>query len=214
MKDCLIKDGWVSTIDLEDAFYHLKAREKDRKYLRFMIGDRIYEFTSLPMGLTSSPRLFSELVRFLAGIFRKSGIINVIYLDDLLIVADTQEKCRTQTLEVVCTLKKLGFMINEKKSVTEPSQKVLFLGFWWDMVNWMVSLSEERHAKTIQVMSNLIRSPVTTNRGIAKFIGMAECLHSSSSGQSSLQVNPMGTPGSNETRQGLGQISSPLLSGP
>ena len=97
------------------------------------------------MGLTSSPRLFSELVRFLAGIFRKSGIINVIYLDDLLIVADTQEKCRTQTLEVICTLKKLGFTINEKKSVTEPSQKVLFLGLWWDMVNWTMSLSEETH---------------------------------------------------------------------
>ena len=174
VKEVLVRDGFAATIDIEDAFYHVNVREEDTKYLRFMIHGRIYEYMSMPMGLTSSPRLFTRLVRFLSGVFRKSGIIHLIYLDDILVTAETKEECREQTAQVLRTLRKLGFAINEAKSVTEPSQKVLYLGCWWDLRKWMVYLSKERYEKLRGAAESLRKNPRATHRQVARFLGMAQ----------------------------------------
>ena len=82
---------WGATVDLTDAYYHIGLHEDSRKYVRFMIDNKIYQFTSLPMGLTSSPRIFTKLTLFLTKLFRRSGLVIVIYLDDILVLGNSKE---------------------------------------------------------------------------------------------------------------------------
>jgi hypothetical protein len=60
----LMKPGcFMTSIDLRDAYYSVPITPKHRKYLKFMWRGVLYQFTSLPMGLTSSPRLFTKILK-------------------------------------------------------------------------------------------------------------------------------------------------------
>ena len=90
-------------IDLEDAFYHVPLHKESRRYTRFMLDRRIWQFTCLPMGLTSSPRVFTELTKTLTRYLRKRGMIVIIYLDDIVILSSS-EKMSNRNTQVVQAL--------------------------------------------------------------------------------------------------------------
>ena len=46
----LQKGEWVCSLDLTDAYFHIPVHPGYQKYLRFNVGDRSYQFTSLPFG--------------------------------------------------------------------------------------------------------------------------------------------------------------------
>ena len=96
----VLKPGmWGATVDLTDAYYHIGLHEDSRKYVRFMIDNKIYQFTSLPMGLTSSPRIFTKLTLFLTKLFRRSGLVIVIYLDDILVLGNLRKNVKKMWTE-------------------------------------------------------------------------------------------------------------------
>ena len=49
------KDYWMAVLDLKDAYYSVPINPQHRKYLRF----EFKEFTCLPNGLASAPRVFT-----------------------------------------------------------------------------------------------------------------------------------------------------------
>ena len=51
----------------------------------------------LPMGLTSSPRVFMELTGVILKHLRKKGMIVIIYLDDLLILGGSRKRSERDT---------------------------------------------------------------------------------------------------------------------
>jgi hypothetical protein len=58
----LITPGmYMASIDFTDAYYSLAIAQKHRKYLRFEFDGDLYEFTCLPNGLSSGPRVVSGL---------------------------------------------------------------------------------------------------------------------------------------------------------
>ena len=79
-----------ATIDLEDAFYHVPLHPESRKYTRFILDGVIWQFKCLPMGLMSSPRVFTELTRVLMRHLRKKGMVVIIYLDDILVLSKSK----------------------------------------------------------------------------------------------------------------------------
>ena len=50
---------WFTTIDLKDAYFHVKIAPKHRRYLRFAFQGIAYEYNRLPFGYSLSPRMFS-----------------------------------------------------------------------------------------------------------------------------------------------------------
>ena len=53
----LIRPGvYMASLDLKHAYYTIPIAAEHRKYLKFVWGGQLYEFQSLPMGLTSSLR--------------------------------------------------------------------------------------------------------------------------------------------------------------
>ena len=55
---------------------------------------------------------------------RELGIRLVIYIDDILVMAELQDKARNHTLGLIYLLENLGFIVHPKKIVTVPTQEI------------------------------------------------------------------------------------------
>ena len=51
---------WRPIIDLKDAYFHIGIDPADRRYLRFCHNGTAWQFTVLPFGLLTSPRVFTK----------------------------------------------------------------------------------------------------------------------------------------------------------
>ena len=177
VRSALRPDMWATTLDLSDAYYHVSIHKRSRRYLRFILEGKIYEFKALPMGLCSSPRIFTRLTKFVSGFCRRYKIVLIMYLDDLLILGESLEDCKAKTQFVENLLIKLGFLINRKKSVLEPNQEVTYLGCKWNLRTWTVALKESRESKLRLGAKELRTEDLVTCRKVASFLGKAISAH-------------------------------------
>ena len=54
---------YMASVDLQDAYYSVPINEKCQKYLKFSWQGELFQFTCLPNGLASAPRLFTKLLK-------------------------------------------------------------------------------------------------------------------------------------------------------
>lgn len=60
---------------------------------------------------------------------RELGLRLIIYIDDILVLAETESLLRDHVTAVVYLLENLEFVINYPKSELTPVQEIKFLGF-------------------------------------------------------------------------------------
>lgn len=117
---------YMCTIDLKDAYYSVPVARSHRKFLRFVFDNKTYEFNCLPFGLASAPYVFTKLLKPVAHFLRSRGFLSVIYLDDIILMGESEKIC-AQNARVTCELlESLGFQLNLKKCNLKPSQHVNF----------------------------------------------------------------------------------------
>ena len=57
-------NDWAFSLDLTDAYLHVPIHRRSRKYLRFTLKGRVYQFKALAFGLSDQPsRVYSPYVR-------------------------------------------------------------------------------------------------------------------------------------------------------
>ena len=83
------KDYWMAVLELKDAYYSVPINPLHKKYLIFEYKDTLYEFTCLPNGLASAPRVFTKVMKPIIALLRSKGYLLVIYIDDILLLAAT-----------------------------------------------------------------------------------------------------------------------------
>ena len=110
----------------------------------------MYQFQVLCFGVTSAPYTFDRLGRSVRDYLFKRGVRIIIYLDDILVLAQSFSQCLKDAQFVVDTLVRLGFFIKEKKCNLTPS-KHFYLGYFWDTIEMTCSLSPEK-LQNIQAM--------------------------------------------------------------
>ena len=84
VKDAIQLNDWAFSLDLKDAYLHIPIHHRSRKYLRFTLGGRVYQFKALPFGLSTSPFVFTRLMIVIATFLRRRAITLHPYLDDWL----------------------------------------------------------------------------------------------------------------------------------
>ena len=126
-RDLMVQGCFMSTLDLKDAYYLISIAEASRKFLRFNFQGTLFEFNCLPFGLNVAPYVFTKLMKPAISCLRKRGIRSIIYLDDILLLGDSYEQCKLWSEETCSELKRLGFLINAKKSQLNPSRCCKFL---------------------------------------------------------------------------------------
>ena len=81
---------WVS-MDMSNAFHHLRMHPDDRIYMRFAAStgldgaDKIFEVQSMPFGEACAPWRLTKLMRIAVKRWRELGINLNVYLDDFLV---------------------------------------------------------------------------------------------------------------------------------
>ena len=170
----LMRPGcFMTSIDLKDAYYSIPVAPECQKYLKFIWKDTLYCFTCLPMGLTSSPPIFTKVLKpVFASLRTKFGHTCLGYIDDSLYVEDTQEDCLWATLHAVQLFSQLGFQIHPEKSVFIPTQCIEFLGFLLDSSTMTVRLTSTKNHKLVQMCQKFLQPNKNfTIRQVASLIG-------------------------------------------
>lgn len=149
----------------------ISVDEQHRKYLRFQWRETTYEFTALPFGLSTTPYIFTKILRPVISYLRQKDFYSVIYLDDFLFLGSSPEKCRTNVSTSLNLLLSLGFMINYSKSHLEPSNKCKCLGFIFDSIEQSISIPPGRRDKLLCLTRNIAHRSRCSIRDFASFIG-------------------------------------------
>ena len=164
-------DCFLASIDLKHAYFSVPVCREDRSWLKFPWNGVIWQFTCLPQGFSSSPRLFTKLLKVPFSHFRALGILTTIYIDDCLVIADSREKLLTDVMYIVTTLDHLGFTINLDKSELQPSHKIAFLGFVLNSSDMTIKLTPSKADKIRTLGLQLLRQRDIRIRDLAMFIG-------------------------------------------
>ena len=128
IKGVLQKDDWLIKLDLKDAYLTIPIAQTQRPLLRFSWHKEMWEFKVLPFGLSSAPWVFTKVTKPISSVLRKLGIRLILYLDDMLIMSQSQIEASSNLAMVMTLLVGLGFIINLKKSVLSPNSTTGFPG--------------------------------------------------------------------------------------
>ena len=123
---------WLTSLDLKDAYFHIGIHPADRRYLRFCHNGTSWQFTVLPFGLSTSPRVFTKILKPVLAYAHLHRVKLHMYLDDWLLNPGTLQEAHEQTSWLRSLCQKLGLVINLEKSDLIPSQVSTYLGIELD----------------------------------------------------------------------------------
>ncbi|KAI2649150.1 Retrovirus-related Pol polyprotein from transposon 17.6 [Labeo rohita] len=113
------KDGGLRPILSETAEPLSHAAEvqnvDSQKFLRFAFRGKAYQYRVLPFGLALSPRTFTKCVDAALAPLRLRGIRILNYIDDWLILAQSEHMAVQHRDVVLAHMKELGLRLNAKK---------------------------------------------------------------------------------------------------
>ena len=169
----LIRPGcFMASIDLKDAYYSIPIAQEDRRFLMFEWKGTYYQFTSLPNGLSSAPRLFTKILKPVYSHLRELGHTCMGHIDDSLLVGYNYQSCKCNITDSLLLFTQLGFVIHPEKSVLQPVQSIEFLGFVIDSVQMTTRLLPRKVTKVKSICNDLLHKHNPTIREVAQVIGL------------------------------------------
>ena len=166
------ENEWTVSIDIQDTYLHVPMARSVRKYLRFMVNGRVYQFTCLPFGLATSPREFTKLLRPVVQLLRLQGIKLHVYLDDWLIRVSSAVQARTHADLVLQVLQHLGWVINFSKSDLVPSQQFDFISMQFNTCAYTVAPLPKMRVKIQNTLDHWRSHPLISAWDLHRLLGM------------------------------------------
>jgi len=168
----LIRPGcYMASLDLTDAYYSVSMSPDAQKYLKFLFQGQLYKFITMPNGLSSSPRIFTKLLKPVYSKLRSSGYISSGYLDDSFLVGYSYPECQENVQTTVKLFETLGFTISKDKSSMEPTHIIEHLGFILNSIDMTISLTEAKIRNIRLQGTQLLDKNFLPLREAAQFIG-------------------------------------------
>jgi len=156
-------DGAVvfSVFDLNSAYYQIPLSVSSRRVTAFGSPFGLYEFNSLPMGISVGSQGLSRVIDELFADLKGRSVFN--FLDDLVVYSPSMEEHADHVREVLQRLQDAGFTLNPEK-VTFAANEIKYLGH----------LVSSRGIKVLPDRVATIRSyPRPPNlRTLRRFLGM------------------------------------------
>ena len=172
VRSAIRSQEWTVSIDIRDAYLHVPMHQAVRKYLRFVVNKKVYQFTCLPFGLATSPREFTKLLRPVVSLLRQQGVKLHVYLDDWLIRADTPEEAQLHAQTTIKVLQFLWWIINFEKSDLTPSQDFQFIGMQFNTRCFTVAPLPKMRVKVQSVHQHWMANPNITAWDLHRLLGM------------------------------------------
>ena len=170
---CALEKGdWALSIDLKDAYFHVAVHPKFRKYLRFCIQGKHFQFRAMPFGLATAPRIFTKLMSAVGSYLRSRQIQIYMYLDDWLIKNQDKHLLRQQISQVLEVIQGLGLLVNWTKSQLEPTQTIQYLGSVFSLKDGVVYPTMDRYRKLQEALQNLSSQDQVTAQTFLQLLGL------------------------------------------
>ena len=119
---------WMISLDLQDAYLQVPVHHDSRRFLRFVLDGKPFQFRVLCFGLTTAPQVFTRIMAPVSAILHKYGVRMLRYLDDWLILASSETACLQSRDRLLAVCTELGIQVNLTKSSLIPSQSIVYLG--------------------------------------------------------------------------------------
>jgi hypothetical protein len=113
-------------IDLKNSYNIIRIKPGDEWKTAFKTQYGLYEYTIMPFGLSNAPATFQNMMNYIFQDLLDLGLI--IYLDDVLIYAETEEEHNRIVTEVLKYLTANRLAISQDKCFWSTTQ-VDFLGY-------------------------------------------------------------------------------------
>ena len=140
----------------------------------------MYQFLCLPFGVTPVPRILTKLLQPVMAKLHSLGVKGIIYIDDLLVAADSKQQCAEAVRTVLSLFHQLNILPNYKKSVFVPAQKIHFLGYDFCSRSMTVHVGKHRRKNLKRSIRSILRKSSSTARILAGVLGrissMAEAM--------------------------------------
>ena len=121
------KDAFMASIDLKEAFYSIPGAAHHQKYLKLYANE--YLKLSMPNDHSPAMSTFTKITKVSFSGLRMHGHDSVVYVDDSYLQEHSYESCLKDVNDPIIVLRSLGFTIQPEKSVLNPTQNSIYLGF-------------------------------------------------------------------------------------
>lgn len=181
LKSVIRRHDYMTSIDIQDAFFHIPLAAHQQDLYRFRWAGQHYRFVAMPFGLALAPRTFTKILRPVVGHLRSRGVRLLIYLDDILLLAESADQAISQTQLMVDLLSDLGFSINFPKSQLTPQRTAEYLGFKINSVDLTLWLPPKKidslTAALRRARNRALRGDPFSPRELAALVGALQASH-------------------------------------
>ena len=123
---------WAVSIDLKDAYFHVPIHRDSRHLLRFAVSVegliRVFQFKTLPFGLSSAPRVFTRMILPIGHHVHMLAMFLLQYFDDWLLKDPDRQSLMLQRDTLLEITQRVGWIPNLDKSILEPTQRLVHIG--------------------------------------------------------------------------------------
>ena len=169
------KGALLAKLDIQHAYRIVPVHPDDRHLLGMSWKGEIYVDTTLPFGLRSAPKIFTDLADAIEWVFKERGVPNTLhYLDDFLFIGhSTSDECAS-ALELACQIcKELGVSISPNK-VEGPATYLVFLGIEFDTEQLLLRLPLAKLSHLRADISSWQSKKCATKRELLSLIGILQ----------------------------------------
>jgi hypothetical protein len=161
---------WYGKLDLSNCFLSFPLHPSVRRFFCFRFDGRLYQFTHMPFGLNTAPRVCTQLLSVVNFALTRAGICDIRYLDDFFLIGNSQHTMQRDLALAQCIIGQFGLVVNPDKT-EGPSQRLSFLGVQLDSVHKTLSCTPARVAELTSLLRSLRRERVITRRHAESLIG-------------------------------------------
>lgn len=126
----LVQPGCVFGVaDVRDAFVHVAIHPDDQQFLGFALAGREFVCTAAPFGLAHSPILWKKMMDVVLEDLRAQGVTCVCFVDDVLLIASSQEEYARSRSLLLSAFAKYGVqMAPDKMPAAVGVSTIKYLG--------------------------------------------------------------------------------------
>ena len=153
------------------CIFHDSNRRVGPEISPIPLGQQVYQFNCLLFGLSCAPCVFTKTLKPIAAQLRQLGVRLIIYIDDILIMAESETLVRDHVKGLIFLLENLGFVVNHPKSQVTPTQEIDFLGFTINTRSQELRLPGDKIKKVQAEARKLLKAPQVSALDLSRFLG-------------------------------------------
>jgi len=167
----LRKGMWAAKIDLKHAYFHLGIADTLKPYICIQVREKVFQFQAACFGLSTLPQQWQSVMKVFLKKWRKQGIFNWIYLDDILLLGNSPQAVQKHLQVMLQDLSAAGMVVNQNKSQLIPTQQVEHLGFVVDLRQGFLQVPQEKMKNIRRELGKLLTHSEMSCRKMAAILG-------------------------------------------